>query len=151
MPECYGNRRRDKQKSLQLGIPCVWTVSRLFPILYRQQPSLCSASSTRHCPHSLLSAALRRRYCWVPDPADFDRTALSSKLAARRYCGRMMGQTNGRTDRWTNTQPLHRPCCACVSTVYLVVVRCISVSVCLCACVLFIFFLCRLSLWTLLV
>ena len=35
------------------------------------------------------------------------RTALSSKPAARRCCGRM-GQTDGQTD----ARPLHRPCSA---------------------------------------
>jgi len=97
--------------------------------------ALPAFAAERRSATPLLLGARPRRFRSL-SPA---RTALSSKLAARRYCGRMMGQTNGRTDRWTDTQPLHRPCCACVSTVYLVVVRCISVSVCLCACVLLFF------------
>ena len=61
--------------------------------------------STRHCPHLLLSAVLRRRCCWVPDgrrcrsinPA---RTALSSKtLRLPRLW------SNDGTDRQTD-----RPC-----------------------------------------
>ena len=40
------------------------------------------------------------------------RTALSSKPAARRRCGRMMGRADRQTDRQTDAQPLHRPCSA---------------------------------------
>ena len=42
------------------------------------------------------------RRCRSITPA---RTALSSKPAAHRCCGRMMGQTDGRTD----ARPFHRP------------------------------------------
>ena len=104
------------------------------------------AAERRSATPLLLGARPRR--CRSLSPA---RTALSSKLATRRYCGRMMGQTNGRTDRWTNTQPLHGPCCACVSTVYLVVVYLVYLSLSVCVHAFFYFFVCRLSLWTLVV
>jgi len=75
---------------------------------------LCSASyvgcqrdtARIHCwaPCSDDAAAGRRR-CQSISPA---RTALSSKPAARLVCGRMMGQTDGRTDAGA----FHRPCSA---------------------------------------
>ena len=43
-----------------------------------------------------------------PAPAAVDRyarTALSSKSAARRCCGRMVGQTDGQMDRRTDGYP----------------------------------------------
>ena len=52
---------------------------------------------------------LDARHCRSMSPAC---TALSSKPAARRCCGRMVGQTGGRTDRQTNARPLYRPCFA---------------------------------------
>ena len=68
--------------------------------------------STWHCPHLLPSAVLRRRCCWPPAvqqsidiPA---RRAHSSKPAAAECGGRIMGQTDRRTDG----RPLHSPCCA---------------------------------------
>jgi len=73
---------------------------------------------------TLLAFAAERRCSWVPgvrrcrsiSPA---RTALSSKPAARRGYGRMMGQTDRQTDGVrTDARPFHRPCSAyCASSV----------------------------------
>ena len=54
--------------------------------------------STRHCSHLLLSAVLRRRCFWAPGGHRPTRTALSSKPAARRGCGRMVGVTDRQAD-----------------------------------------------------
>jgi len=57
--------------------------------------------STRHCPHLLLSAVLRRRCCCRSIyPA---RTALSSKPAARRCCG--SGSDRRTLDRFVAPAP----------------------------------------------
>ena len=71
--------------------------------------------STKHCSCLLLSAVLRPRgaatlplggrRCRSISTAG---TALSSKPAARHGCGRMMGQTDRRTD----ARPFHRSCSA---------------------------------------
>jgi len=41
--------------------------------------SLVLRLSTRHCPHLLLNAVLRRRCCWAPAPAAVDRYANDAK------------------------------------------------------------------------
>ena len=68
--------------------------------------SLIPQLSAWHCPHLLLSAVLRRRCCWAPEPA-IDRYLLSAGRSAAnpphaaaavdRWAGR-------RTDRWTDGQ-----------------------------------------------
>ena len=70
---------------------------------YKSVFSFLRQLSTRHCSHLLLSVVLQRRCCWAPGarrcrsiyPA---RTGLSSKPAARRFCGRMIEQTDRQTD-----------------------------------------------------
>ena len=58
----------------------------------------------------------RRHWCWAPAPSIDQispaRRAPSSNHAARLCCGRLMGQTNGQTDRRTDTRQLHIPCSA---------------------------------------
>jgi len=65
--------------------------------------SLVPRLLTRHCPHLLLSAVLRRRCCCAPAPVCYRskspaRRTPSSTPAVRRCCCGSMGQTDGRTD-----------------------------------------------------
>jgi len=65
----------------------------------------CPAStrrSTRHRPHLLLSAVLRRSCCWAP--AAVDRSVLPTGRSAANP------PQQRRTDRRTDARPLHIPC-----------------------------------------
>ena len=59
--------------------------------------SLVRRLSTRHCPHLLLSAVLRRRCCWAPVPAAVDRYVLAARRAAAAV-DRWDRRTDGLTD-----------------------------------------------------
>ena len=62
--------------------------------------------TTRHCSHLLLSAVLRRRYCWAPDVQQSIDISCQNPQHAAECGGRMMGQTDRRTpDRYTEPAP----------------------------------------------
>ena len=107
------NKAKTTTKSVTVVYNWYSTINKISYRIIITQVCTCSASSTRlstwHCPHVLPSAVLRTRAaapllgarrCRSICPAC---TALSSKPAACRCCGRMMGQIDGRTDRRTLT------------------------------------------------
>ena len=67
-----------------------------------QCPASSTRRSTRHRPHFLLSAVLRRSCCWAP--AAVDRFVLPIGRSAANPPQQRW------TDRRTDARPLHRPC-----------------------------------------